>query len=120
MNCGICTQKGVREWLKNNAVTVRKMTLKESKERAACSLPIVASEDFGEKEWMQMIKIMNDNFDIEGMGISQKRKIDNYQFVLSKDHSLKEILTFVEGYTTADIIFWQEDLADGRLLQIYR
>lgn len=105
MNCGIHTQKDVREWLKKKAVIARKTTLKKSKERAACSLPIVASEDFGEKEWMQMIKIMNDNFDIEVMGISQKREINNYQFVLSMNHSLEEILTFVEGYTTADIIF---------------
>ena len=81
------------------------MTLKKSKEKDVCSLPSVASEDFGEKEWMQTIKAMNDSFDIEVMGISRKREINNYQFVLSMDHGLKEILTFVEGYTTADIIF---------------
>lgn len=105
MNYGIHAQKDVRGWLKEKAVRVRQTTLKNGKDKDVCSLPIVASEDLEKKEWMQMIKIMNDIFDIEVMGISQKREIQNYQFIFSMDQNHREILTFVEGYTTADVIF---------------
>ena len=105
INCGIHSQTDVREWLKEKAIRVRQTNFKREKERIFSSLPIVASEDFCEKEWMQMIKIMNDIFDIEVMGIGLKMESANYQFLSSTGHNNEEILAFVEEYTTADIIF---------------